>query len=260
MDSQQRTLEEQCSRPSEVMAARWLRTGNDRDSHGRARTGDGCQDCRHRSSRQGPLVWFDAPIGYISITRDWVNRGAHRRRERYWKGESTRLIHFLGKDNIVFHCIIFPTMLKLHGDFILPENVPANEFLNLKGLKFSTSRGVAVWLHEFLEKHPPDYLRYAATKVLPERSDSDFSWEGLQAAVNNELADTLGNFVNRTFTFAVKHFEGQVPELNNPNPLDLETLEAMRSFPKRIGQYRKLPFREALDERPWPSRVSGINT
>ena len=195
-------------------------------------------------------VWFDAPIGYISATREWAQRrGEPDAWKPYWQDEDTRLLHFIGKDNIVFHCIIFPVMLKMHGAFVLPENVPANEFLNLKGLKFSTSRGVAVWVHEFAEKYPADYLRYALTKILPERNDSDFSWEGLQASVNNELADTLGNFVNRCFTFAKKHFDGVVPPLVNPSELDTQMLESIRQFPGKVSKYLDVfRIREALDE------------
>ncbi|MEE2756015.1 MAG: methionine--tRNA ligase [Myxococcota bacterium] len=195
-------------------------------------------------------VWFDAPLGYISMTREWAKeQGDPDAWTRYWKDDNSRLIHFIGKDNIVFHCVIFPAMLHLKGDYVLPDNVPGNEFLNLRGMKTSTSRGVAVWLHEFLEKYPADYLRYGLTKVMPETRDSDFSWEGLQAAINNELADTLGNFVNRAFSFAKKHFDGTVPSLLNPSELDTETLDALAGFPIRVGQmlanYR---FRDALDE------------
>ena len=139
-------------------------------------------------------VWFDAPIGYISatkdITPDW---------ERYWKSEDTKMVHFIGKDNIVFHCIVFPSMLKAHGDYILPENVPANEFLNLEGDKISTSRNWAVWLHEYLEEFPgkEDVLRYVLCANAPETKDNDFTWKDFQARNNNELVAVLGNFVNR---------------------------------------------------------------
>lgn len=154
-------------------------------------------------------VWFDAPIGYISATKelrpnDW---------EKYWKDPETRLIHFIGKDNIVFHCIIFPAMLKAHGDFILPDNVPANEFLNLEGEKLSTSRNHAVWLHEYLEEFPNrrDELRYVLTSISPETKDSDFTWKDYQQKVNSELVATLGNFVNRVVVLTWKYFEGKVP-------------------------------------------------
>lgn len=195
-------------------------------------------------------VWFDAPIGYISASREWAAaKGEPDAWERYWKQDDTKLVHFIGKDNIVFHCIIFPTMLRERGGYVLPDNVPANEFLNLRGLKFSTSRGVAVWLHEFLEKYPADYLRYATAKIIPESKDTDFSWEGLQAAVNNELADTLGNFVNRSLTFAHKYFEGKVPPLEQPNDRDQAMLASLADYPRRVGEsidaYR---FREAVNE------------
>ncbi|MCA9582710.1 MAG: methionine--tRNA ligase, partial [Myxococcales bacterium] len=172
-------------------------------------------------------VWFDAPIGYISATREWAEgKGDPDGWEPYWKGKDTKLVHFLGKDNIVFHCIIFPAMLRLHGDYVLPDNVPANEFLNLKGAKFSTSRGVAVWLHEFLETFPADYLRYSVARVLPETKDADFGWEDFQAHINNELADTFGNFVNRAAAFASKYFDGILPPLDGPNDADKAMLAA----------------------------------
>ncbi len=154
-------------------------------------------------------VWFDAPIGYISATKelkqtDW---------EKYWKDPDTRLIHFIGKDNIVFHCIIFPAMLKAHGDFILPDNVPANEFLNLEGDKLSTSRNHAVWLHEYLQDFPGrrDELRYVLTSISPETKDADFTWKDYQQKVNSELVAILGNFVNRVMVLTWKYFEGKVP-------------------------------------------------
>jgi len=195
-------------------------------------------------------VWFDAPIGYISATREWAAAiGDPERWQAYWKDPGTKLVHFIGKDNIVFHCIIFPAMLKLHGDYVLPMDVPANEFLNLKGLKFSTSRGVAVWLHEYLESFPPDYLRYVLTTIMPETRDSDFGWDDFQARVNNELADTFGNFANRSLTFAAKHFDGVVPALEQPSGLDRATLAALAELPARVGNcietYR---FRDAASE------------
>jgi methionyl-tRNA synthetase len=148
-------------------------------------------------------VWFDAPIGYISATREWAEKqGKPDLWKSYWMDpENTRLVHFIGKDNIVFHCIIFPAMLMGHGDYVLPENVPANEFLNIKGLKFSTSRGFALWVDDFLEKYPADSLRYSLAINMPETRDAEFSWEEFQAKHNNELADILGNFVNRALTF-----------------------------------------------------------
>lgn len=171
-------------------------------------------------------VWFDAPIGYISATREWAAR-ENEDWEAWWKGDSTRLLHFIGKDNIVFHCLIFPAMLMAHGDYVLPENVPANEFLNLKGRKLSKSRGGAIWVHEALEAFPADYLRYSIASVFPETRDCDFAWEDFQAHVNSELADTLGNFVNRTLSFADKYFEGKVPGLENPSEADRATLAAL---------------------------------
>jgi len=195
-------------------------------------------------------VWFDAPIGYISATREWAEqKGDPELWKRYWQDEETKLVHFIGKDNIVFHCIIFPAMLKLHGDYVLPDAVPANEFLNLKGAKFSTSRGVAVWLHEYLEDFPADYLRYALTKMLPEHQDSDFGWEDFQSHVNNELADTLGNFVNRALTFALKYCDGKVPPLDDPMVHDREALEALEGFADRVGDHLEhYRFRDAMNE------------
>ena len=218
-------------------------------------------------------VWFDAPIGYISASREWAEaQGEPDRWETYWKDEGTKLVHFIGKDNIVFHCIIFPVMLKLHGGYVVPEDVPANEFLNLKGAKFSTSRGVAVWLHEYLERFPPDYLRYALTRAMPETRDSDFGWEDFQSFVNNELADTLGNFVNRALAFANKYFDSVLPPLDAPNERDREVLAAMETAPGRVGEHlERFRFRDAIaeamslarlgnkyfnDSEPWATRKS----
>ncbi|MEI6886273.1 MAG: methionine--tRNA ligase [Bacteroidota bacterium] len=191
-------------------------------------------------------VWFDAPIGYISATRelrpDW---------EKYWKDKETKLVHFIGKDNIVFHCIIFPAMLKAEGSYILPDNVPANEFLNLESDKISTSRNWAVWLHEYLEEFPgkQDVLRYVLTSNAPETKDNDFTWKDFQAKNNSELVAILGNFVNRTIVLTHKYFEGKVPERGTLEPIDIAALEEMRQFPPRIAAslyaYR---FREALAE------------
>ncbi|MCX6268990.1 MAG: methionine--tRNA ligase [Bacteroidetes bacterium] len=191
-------------------------------------------------------VWFDAPIGYISATReltpDW---------EKYWKDPETKLVHFIGKDNIVFHCIIFPAMLKAEGTYILPENVPANEFLNLEGDKISTSRNWAVWLHEYLEAFPgkQDVLRYVLTSAAPETKDNDFTWKDFQTRNNSELVAILGNFVNRTIVLTHKYFEGKVPEPSLFTGEDLTALEEMRLFPDRIaGSIRNYRFREALAE------------
>jgi methionyl-tRNA synthetase len=191
-------------------------------------------------------VWFDAPIGYISATReltpDW---------EKYWKDPQTRLIHFIGKDNIVFHCIIFPAMLKGEGTYILPDNVPAFEFLNLEGDKISTSRNWAVWLHEYLVDFPgkQDVLRYVLTANAPEAKDNDFTWKDFQARNNNELVAILGNFVNRTMVLTHKFFNGIVPEKGPLLESDKEALEAMAGFPERIsGSLRNFRFRESLSE------------
>jgi len=190
-------------------------------------------------------VWFDAPIGYISATReltpDW---------EKYWKDPETKLVHFIGKDNIVFHCIIFPTMLKAEGTYILPDNVPANEFLNLEGDKISTSRNWAVWLHEYLKDFPgkQDVLRYVLTAAAPEAKDNDFTWKDFQARNNNELVAILGNFVNRTMVLTHKYFEGKVPPQENILHFsDFTALDEMKLFPDRIAaSIHAYRFREAL--------------
>ncbi len=191
-------------------------------------------------------VWFDAPIGYISATKeltpDW---------EKYWKSGDTRLIHFIGKDNIVFHCIIFPAMLKSEGTFILPDNVPANEFLNLEGNKISTSRNWAVWLHEFLEDFPgkQDVLRYVLCANMPETKDNDFTWKDFQSRNNNELVAILGNFVNRTIVLTHKYFEGKVPALEKPGETDLEIIEQIPLIRNRTGEnLEQFRFRDALRE------------
>ena len=222
-------------------------------------------------------VWFDAPIGYISATReltpDW---------ETYWKDPETRMLHFIGKDNIVFHCIIFPSMLKAEGTYNLPENVPANEFLNLENDKISTSRNWAVWLHEYLQEFPgkEDVLKYVLTANAPETKDNDFTWKDFQARNNNELVAVLGNFVNRALVLTQKYFEGHVPVRGQLSSYDTETLAAMKTIrgevEKSLDAFR---FREALknamdlarlgnkylaDEEPWkifksdPQRVETI--
>ncbi len=191
-------------------------------------------------------VWFDAPIGYISATKELTNDW-----EKYWKDKETKLVHFIGKDNIVFHCIIFPAMLKGEGTFILPDNVPANEFLNLEGDKISTSRNWAVWLHEYLKDFPEkqDVLRYVLTSGAPETKDNDFTWKDFQSKNNNELVAILGNFINRTLVLTEKFFGGVVPLQGELTSLDKETLDSMQHFPGRIAasihHYR---FREALAE------------
>ena len=195
-------------------------------------------------------VWFDAPIGYVSATREWAEaQGKPDLWKEYWQGEGARLLHFIGKDNIVFHCLMFPAMLMAHGDYVLPENVPANEFLNLEGDKLSTSRNWAVWLHEYLEEFPPDLLRYALATTMPETKDADFSWGDFQNRVNSELADVLGNFVHRSLTFAQRFFDGVVPPLENPSEMDREALAALADFPRRIGDaYDAFRFREGVFE------------
>jgi len=195
-------------------------------------------------------VWFDAPIGYISATREWTEgRGEPEAWKDWWQNPKSKLVHFIGKDNIVFHCIIFPTMLKAHGEYVLPDNVPANEFLNIEGEKVSTSRGWAIWAHEFVELLPADYLRFGLLRILPENKDSDFTWKDLQSHVNNELADTFGNLVNRTVKFAAQYFDGQIPVLEDPSPEDQAALDAIADYPEKVGAHiEAYRFREALNE------------
>jgi methionyl-tRNA synthetase len=195
-------------------------------------------------------VWFDAPIGYISSTKEWAAREG-KDWEPYWKDKDTKLIHFIGKDNIVFHCIIFPAMLKAEGTYILPENVPANEFLNLEGNKISTSKNWAVWLHEYLEDFPykQDVLRYALTANAPETKDNDFTWKDFQARNNNELVAIFGNFINRVVVLTDKYYNGIVPEPNEFSDTDNETLEKLHKFPSIIGRsIERYRFREASQE------------
>ena len=183
-------------------------------------------------------VWFDAPIGYISATKEWAaSKNDPDLWKKYWLDETTRLIHFIGKDNIVFHCLIFPAMLMAHGDFILPDNVPANEFLNLEGDKLSTSRNYAVWLDDYLKTFDPDPLRYCLASILPETRDADFSWKDFQARFNNELADILGNFVNRTLTFLQKNFNGRMPEKNTLDSFDNQLINLLRETPQKVGAF-----------------------
>ena len=226
-------------------------------------------------------VWFDAPIGYISSTKEWAQRQG-KDWEPYWKDKDSTLVHFIGKDNIVFHCIIFPAMLKAEGSYILPKNVPANEFLNLEGQKLSTSKNWAVWLPEYLKDFPEkqDVLRYVLTATAPETKDTDFTWKEFQARNNNELVAIFGNFINRVLVLAHKYYEGSVPSPKAFSEIDTETLEKVNAFPaslsKSIERYR---FREAsqelmnlarlgnkylADEEPWkliktdPERVQTI--
>jgi len=194
-------------------------------------------------------VWFDAPIGYISATKDWAAQQEGRQWEPWWQDNDTRLVHFIGKDNIVFHCIIFPILLKGHGGYILPENVPANEFLNLEGNKISTSRNWAVWLHEYLQELPgkEDVLRYVLTANLPETKDNDFTWKDYQTRNNSELVAILGNFVNRAIVLTHKYFEGKVPAPGIMQPVDEAVLKETAELPARIGQsIEQYRFREAL--------------
>ncbi|MGA7305867.1 MAG: methionine--tRNA ligase [Rhodothermales bacterium] len=202
-------------------------------------------------------VWFDAPIGYISATKEWAaKKGDPDRWKKYWQAEDSKLVHFIGKDNIVFHCLIFPAMLMAHGKYVLPENVPSNEFLNLEGKKLSTSRNWAIWVHEHLAEFPPDPFRYALATMLPESKDSDFSWSDFQARVNSELADVLGNFVHRTTTFATRYFDGKVPPLESPQGIDLEVLAKLAEGPSRIGKaYESFRFRDAVFETMAIARI-----
>ena len=192
-------------------------------------------------------VWFDAPIGYISSTKEWAQQKGTDW-EPYWKDKDTQLVHFIGKDNIVFHCIIFPIILHAHGDYILPENVPANEFLNLEGEKISTSKNWAVWLHEYLKEFPDqqDVLRYVLASNAPETKDNDFTWDEFQARNNNELVAIYGNFINRVVVLTHKYYEGKVPTPGNLTEQDNTVLEEMTFLPEKIGNaiehYR---FREA---------------
>ena len=213
-------------------------------------------------------VWFDAPIGYISATKQWA-KDTGKDWEPYWKSKDTKLVHFIGKDNIVFHCVIFPSMLKAHGDYILPDNVPANEFLNLEGDKISTSRNWAVWLHEYLEDFPgmQDVMRYVLCATAPESKDNDFTWKDFQTRNNSELVGIYGNFINRVVVLTNKYYDGCVPKRGLLTDYDRQVISELKHFPSKIAKsieaYR---FREALmdmmniarlgnkylaDEEPW---------
>ena len=195
-------------------------------------------------------VWFDAPIGYISSTKEWAAREG-KDWEPYWKDKNTKLVHFIGKDNIVFHCIIFPSMLKANGDFILPDNVPANEFLNLEGNKLSTSKNWAVWLHEYLEEFPnmQDVLRYALTANAPETKDNDFTWKDFQSRNNNELVAIFGNFVNRVAVLTHKYYDGKVPTPTKLLEVDKEALKALKEFPETLSSsLERYRFREGSQQ------------
>ncbi|WP_370390464.1 methionine--tRNA ligase [uncultured Winogradskyella sp.] len=195
-------------------------------------------------------VWFDAPIGYISSTKEWAEREG-KNWEDYWKNKDTTLIHFIGKDNIVFHCIIFPAMLKAEGSYILPENVPANEFLNLEGNKLSTSKNWAVWLPDYLKEFPnqQDVLRYALTANAPETKDNDFTWKDFQARNNNELVAIFGNFINRVVVLTNKYYNGVVPEPSKFSETDNAALNEMKAYPAVISSaIERFRFREASQE------------
>ncbi len=195
-------------------------------------------------------VWFDAPIGYISATKEWAER-VGKDWEPYWKSDDTKLVHFIGKDNIVFHCIIFPSMLKAEGSYILPDNVPANEFLNLEGQKLSTSKNWAVWLPDYLVDFPnqQDVLRYALTANAPESKDNDFTWADFQARNNNELVAIFGNFINRVVVLTNKYYGGFVPEASEFSTVDEETLAAIKAYPAVISSsIERYRFREASQE------------
>ena len=213
-------------------------------------------------------VWFDAPIGYISATKEWA-KSKNKDWEPYWKDSETELVHFIGKDNIVFHCIIFPSILKASEKFILPKNVPANEFLNLEGKKISTSKNWAIWLHEYLIDFPgmQDTLRYTLTSNAPENKDNDFTWKDFQAKNNNELVAIFGNFINRVVVLTHKYYEGNCPKMSLINEVDEKILNEIYSYPKKIGDLiETYKFREAVntlidlarlgnkylaDEEPW---------
>tara|TARA_A100000164_G_scaffold195076_1_gene173018 strand:+ start:828 stop:2516 length:1689 start_codon:yes stop_codon:yes gene_type:complete len=195
-------------------------------------------------------VWFDAPIGYISSTKEWAKKN-NKDWEPYWKDEETELIHFIGKDNIVFHCIIFPAILKASENYILPKNVPANEFLNLEGKKISTSKNWAVWLHEYLEEFPEqqDVLRYVLTANSPELKDNDFTWKDFQSRNNNELVAIYGNFINRVVVLINKYYEGAIPKSENLLDDDIKVLAEIKTIPLKIkSSIEKFRFREGLKE------------
>ncbi len=193
-------------------------------------------------------VWLDAPIGYITATKQWAkDKGVEW--EKWWKSDETRLLHFIGKDNIVFHCIIFPILLKMHGGFVLPQNVPANEFLNLEGQKLSTSRNWAVWLHEYIERWPgrQDELRYALASIFPEFKDSEFTWKDFQDKNNNELVSILGNFVQRVFVLCHKYYDGTVPQPSSGNEQDVLLWSELNPLPAKVAdEVDRFRFRDAL--------------
>ncbi len=202
-------------------------------------------------------VWLDAPIGYISATKQWAADHSTDW-EKWWKADDTRLLHFIGKDNIVFHCIIFPILLKMHGSFILPQNVPANEFLNLEGKKISTSRNWAVWLHEYIERWPnrQDELRYCLATILPEQKDSEFTWKDFQDKNNSELVSILGNFVQRVFVLCHKYYDGKVPSPASGNEQDVLLWAELNTLPGRVSnEIDRFRFRDAMASAMQAARI-----
>lgn len=195
-------------------------------------------------------VWFDAPIGYISSTMEWAeNKGEPDLWKEYWLNKDSRMIHFIGKDNIVFHALIWPAMLMAYGDYLLPSDIPANQFLTLEGEKLSTSKGYAIWLPEYLKEFQPDSLRYALTRNAPETRDADFAWRDFQAWQNNELADILGNFVNRTLAFIDKYYDSSVPTASTFTENDNRILDILHHVPAKIGEMiEKFEFKNALQK------------
>ena len=195
-------------------------------------------------------VWFDAPIGYISFTQEWAEKNDKNWKD-FWQNEETDLIHFIGKDNIVFHCIIFPSMMKAHGDYIMPKNVPAFEFLNLENDKISTSRNWAVWAHEYVEDFPDqqDTLRYALLSSAPETKDNNFTWKDFQTKNNSELVGIFGNFINRVTVLTQKYYNGIVPQPNEFEQVDKDLYHEMQQIPDKIGNnLDEFRFRDALTE------------
>ena len=218
-------------------------------------------------------VWFEAVLGYISATKEWAQKkGDPALWEKYWKSEESRLIHFIGKDNIYFHALMFPAMLMGYGGYVLEDEIPANEFLNLKGSKLSTSRNHAVWLHDYLELFPPDPLRYVLAANAPEGKDTDFSWADFQSKNNNELADILGNFIHRTVTFVHKYFDSKVPARSELNESDKKLLSEIEKSVSKTGEaFSRFKVRDAVkymmdlaragnkyfnENEPWVTRKS----
>jgi methionyl-tRNA synthetase len=218
-------------------------------------------------------VWFDAPIGYISSTKEWAERIEDPERwKRYWRDPETKLVHFIGKDNVVFHAILFPMMLMRAGGYVLPDAIPANEYLTIEGRKISTSQKYAIWLDDYLNAFPPDPLRYTIAANAPETKDTDFSWKQFQSRNNDELADILGNFLNRTFTFVHRYYDGRVPAAGVPDDVDRAMLEELKSAPDHVGGLlERFEVRNATkafmdlcrsankffnDQAPWETRKS----